>query len=63
MFKFYVNGFVKLFVGKVCYGFMMCEDGMLYDDGIVVCFVEDYYVVIMMIVNVVLVYCNMDFVC
>lgn len=59
--KLYVNGFAKLPVGKVRYGLMMREDGMLYDDGTAARFADDHYVVTTTTANAVLVYRNMDF--
>ena len=59
--KLYVNGFAKLPVGKVRYGLMMREDGLLYDDGTAARFADDHYVVTTTTANAVLVYRNMDF--
>ncbi len=41
----YVNGFKTLAPGKVRYGLMLREDGMVYDDGTVTCISENHYII------------------
>ena len=59
--RLYVNGFTGLPVGKVRYGLMLREDGMVYDDGTTARLGEDRYVMTTTTANAVLVYRNMEF--
>lgn len=49
----YINVWIKFDVGKVCYGLMCKEDGMVFDDGVIVCLVDNYFVMIIIIGGVV----------
>jgi len=59
--RVYANGFAKLPVGKVRYGLMLREDGMVYDDGTTARLAENHYVMTTTTANAVLVYRNMEF--
>ena len=60
--KVYCNGFAKLPVGKVRYGLMLREDGMVMDDGTAARMSEDHFVVTTTTANAVGVYRHMEFV-
>ncbi|WP_416896741.1 MAG: sarcosine oxidase subunit alpha family protein [Minwuia sp.] len=59
--RVYANGFAKLPVGKVRYGLMLREDGIVYDDGTTARLAEDHYVMTTTTANAVLVYRNLEF--
>ena len=58
----YCNGFAKLAVGKVRYGLMLREDGMVMDDGTAARMSEHHFVVTTTTANAVGVYRHMEFV-
>jgi sarcosine oxidase subunit alpha len=58
----YCNGFAKLPVGKVRYGLMLREDGIVMDDGTAARLAEDHFVVTTTTGNAVGVYRHMEFV-
>lgn len=58
----YCNGFAKLAVGKVRYGLMLREDGIVMDDGTAARFADDHFVVTTTTANAVGVYRHMEFV-
>ncbi|MEM7521450.1 MAG: glycine cleavage T C-terminal barrel domain-containing protein, partial [Pseudomonadota bacterium] len=58
----YANAFAKLAVGKVRYGLMLREDGIVMDDGTAARLAEDHFVVTTTTVNAVSVYRHMEFV-
>jgi sarcosine oxidase subunit alpha len=58
----YCNGFAKLPVGKVRYGLMLREDGMVMDDGTAARMAEDHFVVTTTTAHAVGVYRHMEFV-
>ncbi len=60
--KIYANGFAKLAVGKVRYGIMLREDGILLDDGTAGRLAEDHFVVTTTTANALPVYRHMEFV-
>ena len=60
--KVYCNGFAKLPVGKVRYGLMLREDGMVMDDGTAARMSEHHFVVTTTTANAVGVYRHMEFV-
>ena len=60
--KIYCNGFAKLAVGKVRYGVMLREDGIVMDDGTAARLAEDHFVVTTTTANALPVYRNMEFV-
>ncbi|HEY1942044.1 MAG TPA: glycine cleavage T C-terminal barrel domain-containing protein, partial [Roseiarcus sp.] len=41
--RLYINSFAKLGVGRCRYGFMLTEDGYIYDDGVVMRLAEDRF--------------------
>ncbi|WP_127113785.1 sarcosine oxidase subunit alpha family protein [Shimia sediminis] len=59
--KVYANGFAKLAVGKVRYGLMLREEGILYDDGTAARLGEDHFVITTTTANAALVLRNMEF--
>ncbi len=59
--RIYCNGFAKLPVGKVRYGLMLREDGMVMDDGTAARLAEDHFVVTTTTANAVGVYRHMEF--
>ncbi|WP_292293981.1 sarcosine oxidase subunit alpha family protein [Marivita sp.] len=60
--RVYCNGFAKLAVGKVRYGLMLREDGIVMDDGTAARLAEDHFVVTTTTANAVPVYRHMEFV-
>jgi len=60
--KIYCNGFAKLAVGKVRYGLMLREDGIVMDDGTAARMAEDHFVVTTTTANALPVYRHMEFV-
>jgi len=58
----YCNGFAKLPVGKVRYGLMLREDGIVMDDGTAARLAEDHFIVTTTTGNAVGVYRHMEFV-
>lgn len=60
--KIYANGFAKLAIGKVRYGVMLREDGIVMDDGTCARMDEFHYVVTTTTANAVAVYRHMEFV-
>ncbi|MDE2739272.1 MAG: sarcosine oxidase subunit alpha, partial [Paracoccaceae bacterium] len=59
--RVYANPFLKLPVGKVRYGLMMREDGIVYDDGTVARLDENHYVITTTTANAVLVFRQLEF--
>ncbi|MBY6004557.1 sarcosine oxidase subunit alpha family protein [Salipiger bermudensis] len=59
--RIYANMMGTLKVGKVRYGLMLREDGILYDDGTCARLAEDHYVVTTTTANAGLVYRQMEF--
>jgi len=59
--RLYCNAFAKLSVGKVRYGLMLREDGMVMDDGTAARFAEDHFVVTTTTAHAVQVYRHMEF--
>lgn len=59
--KVYANGFAKLPVGKVRYGLMLREDGMVMDDGTTARLSEDHFVMTTTTANAVGVFRHMEF--
>ncbi len=59
--RIYANPFLKLPVGKVRYGLMMREDGIVYDDGTVARLDETHYVITTTTANAVLVFRQLEF--
>ena len=59
--RIYANPFAKLPVGKVRYGIMLREDGMVMDDGTAARLAEDHFVVTTTTANAVGVYRHMEF--
>ena len=59
--KVYCNGFLKLPVGKVRYGLMLREDGLVMDDGTAARFAEDHFVITTTTANAVGVMRHMEF--
>ncbi|QEW19664.1 Aminomethyltransferase [Marinibacterium anthonyi] len=59
--RIYSNAMASLKVGKVRYGLMLREDGILYDDGTCARLAEDHYVVTTTTANAGPVYRNMEF--
>ena len=59
--RIYANPFAKLAVGKVRYGLMLREDGMVMDDGTAARLAEDHFVVTTTTANAVGVYRHMEF--
>lgn len=60
--KVYCNGFAKLPVGKVRYGLMLREDGIVMDDGTAARLAEDHFVVTTTTAKAVPVYRHLEFV-
>lgn len=60
--KIYCNPFAKVPVGKVRYGLMLREDGIVMDDGTAARLAEDHFVVTTTTANAVSVYRHMEFV-
>ncbi|MBM2323390.1 MULTISPECIES: sarcosine oxidase subunit alpha family protein [Marivita] len=58
----YCNGFAKLPVGKVRYGLMLREDGIVMDDGTAARLAEDHFVVTTTTAKAVPVYRHLEFV-
>ncbi len=59
--KVYANGFAKLAVGKVRYGLMLREDGIVMDDGTTARMAENHYVMTTTTANAVGVFRHMEF--
>ena len=59
--RVYANPFLKLLIGKVRYGLMMREDGIVYDDGTVARLDETHYVITTTTANAVLVFRQLEF--
>jgi len=59
--RVYCNGFAKLAVGRVRYGLMLREDGIVMDDGTAARLAEDHFVVTTTTANAVPVYRHMEF--
>ena len=59
--RIYSNAMASLKVGKVRYGLMLREDGVLYDDGTCARLAEDHYVVTTTTANAGVVFRNMEF--
>ena len=59
--KVYANGFATLAVGKVRYGLMLREDGMVMDDGTTARLDENHYVMTTTTANAVGVFRHMEF--
>ncbi|MDG1282157.1 MAG: sarcosine oxidase subunit alpha family protein [Pseudorhodobacter sp.] len=59
--RIYANPFAKLPVGKVRYGLMLREDGMVMDDGTTARLAEDHFVLTTTTANAVGVYRHMEF--
>jgi len=59
--RIYANPFAKLAVGRVRYGLMLREDGMVMDDGTAARLAEDHFVVTTTTANAVGVYRHMEF--
>ncbi|MDI3337685.1 sarcosine oxidase subunit alpha family protein [Defluviimonas aestuarii] len=59
--RIYANAFGKLAVGKVRYGLMLREDGMVMDDGTTARLAEDHFVTTTTTANAVSVYRHMEF--
>ncbi len=59
--RVYANPFAKLAVGKVRYGLMLREDGMVMDDGTTARLAEDHFVLTTTTANAVGVYRHMEF--
>lgn len=60
--KVYCNGFAKLEIGKVRYGVMLREDGIVLDDGTAARLGEDHFVVTTTTANAAKVYQHLEFV-
>lgn len=60
--KIYCNGFAKLAVGRIRYGLMLREDGIVMDDGTAARLAEDHFVVTTTTANAARVYQHMEFV-
>ena len=59
--KVYANGFAKLPVGKVRYGLMLREDGMVMDDGTTARFSDTHFVMTTTTANAVAVFRHLEF--
>ena len=59
--KVYANGFGKLAVGKVRYGLMLREDGIVMDDGTSARFSENHFIMTTTTANAVSVFRHMEF--
>ncbi len=59
--RVYANGFAKLVVGRVRYGIMLREDGMVMDDGTTARFADDHFVMTTTTANAVPVFRHMEF--
>ncbi|MFV0299787.1 MAG: sarcosine oxidase subunit alpha family protein [Paracoccus sp. (in: a-proteobacteria)] len=59
--RIYANAFARLPVGKVRYGLMLREDGMVMDDGTTARLAEDHFVMTTTTANAVGVYRHMEF--
>ncbi|MFD2207024.1 sarcosine oxidase subunit alpha family protein [Kiloniella antarctica] len=59
--KVYANAFAKLPVGKVRYGIMLREDGIMMDDGTSARFTENHFVMTTTTANAVSVFRHMEF--
>ncbi|MFZ2871069.1 glycine cleavage T C-terminal barrel domain-containing protein, partial [Zavarzinia sp.] len=59
--RLYCNGMAKLAVGRVRYGLMLREDGMVKDDGTVARLAEDHFVVTTTTANAIAVFRHMEF--
>ncbi|UWQ19295.1 sarcosine oxidase subunit alpha family protein [Jannaschia sp. M317] len=60
--RVYANGFAKLAVGRVRYGVMLREDGIVMDDGTAARLAEDHFIVTTTTANAASVYRHMEFV-
>nr|WP_281494116.1 sarcosine oxidase subunit alpha family protein [Jannaschia sp. S6380] len=60
--RVYANGFAKLAVGRVRYGVMLREDGIVMDDGTAARLAEDHFIVTTTTANAAGVYRHMEFV-
>ncbi|MHA1189333.1 MAG: 2Fe-2S iron-sulfur cluster-binding protein [Alphaproteobacteria bacterium] len=61
--RVYTNGFAKLPVGKVRYGLMLREDGLVMDDGTTARLADNHYVMTTTTANAVGVFRHMEFCC
>ena len=59
--RVYSNPFAKLATGRVRYGLMLREDGIVYDDGTCARLADDHYVMTTTTANAVLVFRNLEF--
>ncbi|MCH8467410.1 MAG: sarcosine oxidase subunit alpha family protein [Roseinatronobacter sp.] len=59
--RIYCNGMAKLAVGRVRYGLMLREDGIVFDDGTAARLAEDHFVVTTTTANAVAVFRHMEF--
>jgi sarcosine oxidase subunit alpha len=59
--RVYANGFAKLPVGKVRYGLMLREDGMVMDDGTTARLAEDHFLMTTTTANAVSVFRHLEF--
>ncbi len=59
--RIYCNGFAKLAVGRVRYGLMLREDGIVFDDGTAARLATDHFVVTTTTANAVPVFRHMEF--
>jgi len=59
--RVYANGFKSLAIGKIRYGLMLREEGIVYDDGTTARLGERHYVMTTTTANAVLVYRNLEF--
>ena len=59
--RIYANPFAKLAVGRIRYGLMLREDGMVMDDGTAARLAEDHFIVTTTTANAVGVYRHMEF--
>ena len=59
--KIYANGFLKLPIGKVRYGLMLREDGIVMDDGTTARFSDNHFVMTTTTANAVSVFRHMEF--
>ncbi|MCW0182087.1 MAG: sarcosine oxidase subunit alpha family protein [Zavarzinia sp.] len=59
--RLYCNGMAKLAIGRVRYGLMLREDGMVKDDGTVARLTENHFVVTTTTANAIAVFRHMEF--
>ena len=59
--RVYANGFSTLAVGKVRYGLMLREDGIVYDDGTTACLATNHFVMTTTTANAGLVFSRLEF--